>query len=91
MSEAFSFNRPAHEKAATRFMGDLHAAIASAAIERKRNDGATLRALAESIGMDKDNLSRILSGRGNPTAREIGALAHALGLEITIKVKADAE
>lgn len=83
----FSFGRSAKDKAATRFMRQLHEELANAAIQRKHQDKTTLRAVAERLGMDKGSLSRILSGRGNPTARTIGELAWALDFQPTVVLK----
>ena len=47
----------------------------------KGKTGLTQRDLAAALDMDKATVSRILSGRGNPTARTIGEMCWALGLE----------
>lgn len=78
---SFSFGRNEKDRAATRFMAHLHASLAHAAVAVKGKTGLTQRKLADDLSMDKAAVSRILSGRGNPTARTIGELCWALGVE----------
>lgn len=78
---SFSFDRPEKDRAATRFMRRVHAALVHAAIRRKQQDGLTQRAVAARLGWDKATLSRLLAGRGNPTLRTLGEIAWALDLE----------
>lgn len=75
---SFSFKRSAKDRAATRFMSQVHAALVHAALKRKRESGRTQRDLAQSLDMDKATISRILSGRGNPTIRTLAELAWGL-------------
>src|SRR3972149_7389017 len=52
--------------------------------ERKKRFGLTLQALAKMVGVNKAALSRWFKGDPNWTINTIGALAHALNVEIRI-------
>lgn len=67
------------DRIASRFLSQVHAAIAQAAISAKSEDGLTQRQVAEELGVDKSVISRILKGVGNPTIRTVGELTAALG------------
>ena len=43
--------------------------------------GRTITDVAESAGMARSDLSRLLSGRGNPTMNTVDRLAEALGCD----------
>ena len=75
----FSSRKRRKDRIAARFMGQVHAEIAHAAIEAKSEKGLTQRDVAAALGVDKSVISRILRGTGNPTIRTIGELSAALG------------
>lgn len=84
---SFSFGRPKKDRAATRFMSRVHRALVRAALQRKKTDGLSQRALAERLEVDKAMISRIFSGRGNPTIRTLGELFWALEVEPDIIIR----
>ena len=63
-----------------RFSVELFKAFAKA----KKDKGITQRKIAEIIGVDKSQVSRILRGIGNPTIRTISDLAFALECKPTL-------
>lgn len=67
------------DRIASRFLTQVHAAIAQAAVAAKSDEGLTQRQVAEELGVDKSVISRILKGVGNPTIRTVGELTAALG------------
>ena len=58
--------------------------LASDLIGRRRALHMTQQQLAAASGIRQSEISRIESGRGNPTLKTIGALARALGAELRI-------
>lgn len=76
---SFKFVQKKKDRIASRFLAQVHAVFANAAVEAKKETGLNQRQIAEELGVDKSSISRILSGAGNPTARTIGELASALG------------
>ena len=70
---------PRKDRIAARFMAQVHAAIAQAAVAAKTDDGLTQRQIAEELAVDKSVISRILKGVGNPTIRTVGELSASLG------------
>ena len=76
---SFEFDVSEKDIAAVGYMRQVHMALVKAAIEAKKTDKLTQQTVADLLGVDKSAISRILSGRGNPTARTIGELAWALG------------
>lgn len=67
------------ERISSRFLAQVHAEIANAAILAKAERGLTQSRVAEELGVDKSVISRILKGVGNPTVRTIGELTAILG------------
>lgn len=67
------------DRIASRFLAQVHAEIANAAISAKTENGLTQKKVAEELGVDKSVISRILKGLGNPTIRTIGELTAVLG------------
>lgn len=67
------------DKVSSRFLGQVHALLANAALEAKKKKRLTQRKVAEELGMDKGQLSKILTGAGNPTVRTIGMLCAVMG------------
>ena len=63
-----------------RFSVELFKAFANA----KKDRGITQRKIADIIGVDKSQVSRILRGIGNPTIRTISDLAFALECKPTL-------
>lgn len=70
---------PRKDRVAARFLAQVHAAIAQAAMTAKSQNGLTQLQVAQELGVDKSVVSRILKGAGNPTIRTIGELSAALG------------
>ncbi|KAJ03293.1 helix-turn-helix domain-containing protein [Sulfitobacter mediterraneus] len=60
------------------FLNRLHIELFQAFVQAKKNKGVTQRQVAEIMGVDKSQVSRILRGSGNPTARTISDFAFAL-------------
>ena len=46
--------------------------------------------LAEATGLNRENLYRMLSGKGNPELKSLDLLLHALGLKIAVEVDENA-
>nr|WP_158516813.1 helix-turn-helix transcriptional regulator [Scytonema hofmannii] len=67
------------DRIASRFLAQVHAEIANAAVSAKAENGLTQKKVAEELGVDKSVVSRILKGLGNPTIRTIGELTAVLG------------
>lgn len=67
------------DRIATRFLAQVHAAIAQAAVSAKHENKLTQKEVADELGVDKSVISRILKGVGNPTIRTVGELSAALG------------
>ncbi|MCE2524122.1 MAG: helix-turn-helix transcriptional regulator [Rhodobacteraceae bacterium] len=85
---SFRIKLDPRDRAAALFMVRTHVSLVNAAIEQKKRFGFTQRKVADSMGVDKSSVSRILSGRGNPTLRTIGELAWALNLEPRVEFRA---
>jgi len=47
-------------------------------------------AIAEKAHLNRENLYRILSKRGNPEIKSLLSLLHAMGLELTVKAQKQA-
>jgi transcriptional regulator with XRE-family HTH domain len=60
------------------FLNRLHIELFQAFVQAKKDKGVTQRQIAEIMGVDKSQISRILRGSGNPTARTISDFAFAL-------------
>lgn len=67
------------DRIAARFIAQVHAAIAQAAVTAKKEVGVSQRSIAEELEVDKSVISRILKGNGNPTLRTIGEISAVLG------------
>lgn len=55
--------------------------------EARRSQGMTQEALAELVGTKKSNISRLESGRYNPSLDFLVKIAGGLGKQIQVKVK----
>jgi transcriptional regulator with XRE-family HTH domain len=68
--------------------GDFHHRLSielfKAFAQAKKDKGITQRKIAEIMGVDKSQVSRILRGIGNPTARTISDFAFALDCKPTL-------
>jgi len=67
------------------FLAAFHAAISTAAAERRKRSATTLAELANRLDVDRSMVTRILKGAGNPTVRTIGELAWAMGMRPEIR------
>jgi DNA-binding phage protein len=67
------------DRIAARFIAQVHAVLARAAVEARKERGVTQAGVARELGVDRATISRLLAGGGNPTVRTIGELAGALG------------
>jgi transcriptional regulator with XRE-family HTH domain len=67
------------DRVAARFVGHVHAVLARAAVEAKKDKKVTQAVVARELGIERSTISRLLSGAGNPTVRTIGELAGVLG------------
>lgn len=47
--------------------------------------GGDMTSLAEEADLNRQNLHRILSNKGNPQLKSIRSILHALGLELSIR------
>ncbi|WP_157133058.1 helix-turn-helix transcriptional regulator [Roseobacter sp. SK209-2-6] len=77
---SFKFKVSDKERATGRFKGRAHRAIVRAVREAKESRGLTQSDIAESMGVDKSVVSRILNGKGNLTLQTIGEISWVLGL-----------
>ncbi len=55
--------------------------------EARRSQGMTQETLAELVGTQKSNISRLESGRYNPSLDFLVKIAGGLGKQIQVKVK----
>lgn len=78
---SFKINLSKKDRAASRFLAQVHSALSNAFVEAKRDKKVTQRSVCEALDVDKAVVSRILTGGGNPTARTIAELASALGYQ----------
>ena len=46
--------------------------------------------LAAAIGLNRESLYRMLSGKGNPELKSLDRLLHALGLKLAVEADSDA-
>jgi DNA-binding phage protein len=67
------------DRIAARFMAQVHAVLAWAAMDARAKRGVTQASVARDLGVDRATISRLLAGGGNPTIRTIGELAGAMG------------
>lgn len=67
------------DRISARFLSQVHAMVARAALEARKERGATQSQVAREMGVDRATISRLLSGAGNPTIRTIGELAGVMG------------
>ncbi len=82
---SFSFGKlSAKDRASGRLLMQFHRAIAVAFEAQRRARGLTQLSVAEALSVNKSVVSRILSGRGNPTLRTIAELAWAMGFRVKI-------
>jgi len=68
----------------------LHFSLARQLAERRRAQHLTQKQLAERSGIDQAEVSRIERGQGNPTTTTLGALTHALDVDVRL-VPAEAD
>ncbi len=62
-------------------------AVISAIIEARVKKGLTQKKLAEKIGTKQSVISRLESGRGNPSVAFLKKLAEAMGSTLSIQIK----
>ena len=60
-------------------------AVINAVIEARRNKGITQKALAKKIGTKQSVISRLETGRANPSIAFLKRLAQALGSHLEIR------
>jgi DNA-binding phage protein len=77
--KSFKLTLPPKDRAAGRFLAQVHAAFANAAAFQKRHVGLTSAEVARRAECDKA-VSRLLSGAGNPTIRTLGEIAWAMNM-----------
>ena len=65
--------------------------LGEALAERRKSAGLTQQQLAENTGIDQAAISRIESGRGNPTLATLEALAEGVGGALSVDVVAAGE
>lgn len=61
--------------------------LIDALITMRKESGLTQEDLAEKMGTQKGNISRLEKGRGNPSWKTLQSYAHACGFEITMNFK----
>lgn len=60
-------------------------AIVHAMIEARKNAGLTQTQLAEKIGIDQSDISRLENGEGNPSLRTLKRLAAAMDMRLKLE------
>lgn len=66
---------------------DTREAVASQLKMLRKEQGMTQEHLAELVGTKKSNISRLESGRYNPSLDFLIKVANGLGKQITVKIK----
>ncbi|HAU1790004.1 TPA: helix-turn-helix transcriptional regulator [Legionella pneumophila] len=61
--------------------------LIDALITMRKQSGLTQEDLANKMGTQKSNISRLEKGRGNPSWKTLQTYAHACGFEILMKFK----
>lgn len=84
---SFEFEIDPREEASAEFMSEVHRELVRAAVKAKTETKLTQRKAAESIGMDRSTMSRILKGGGNPTVRTLSDLFFAFGARPRLSVE----
>lgn len=64
----------------------LSAAVGAQLAAKRREAGMTQQQLAEKTGIDQAAISRIESGRGNPTLDTLQALAEGVGADVAVEI-----
>ena len=80
-----AFKNPKVKAEYDRLSGEF--SLINALITMRKQSGLTQEDLAEKMGTQKGNISRLEKGRGNPSWKTLQNYAHACGFEITMSFK----
>lgn len=68
--------------------GEASAAVIQLLDREREKNKLSVSALAKKCGMTRQQLSKLLNGSGNPTLTTTCRIAEALGLDVTLSLKA---